>query len=118
MDGTGSYVTLIRRRGTTLRPSFAVFLALAALAAVPLAGHTQPATDGQQQFADLGVCKLTNGQQIINCRLGYRTWGTLNADRSNTILIPTWFSGNSAGSGAMATGDDKLVDTAKYFVVV
>jgi homoserine O-acetyltransferase len=111
-----SYVTLNRRRGTTLRTSFAVFLALAALSAVP--GHAQQPTEGQQQFADLGVCKLTNGQQITNCRMGYRTWGTLNPDRSNAVLIPTWFSGNSAGSGAMATGDDKLVDPAKYFVVV
>jgi homoserine O-acetyltransferase/O-succinyltransferase len=112
----GPYITLIPRRGTTLRTSFAVFLALAALAAVSLAG--QSATEGQQQFADLGVCKLTNGQEITNCRLGYRTWGTLNPDRSNGIFIPTWFSGNSAGVAAVASGPDKLVDPAKYFVVV
>jgi homoserine O-acetyltransferase len=102
-----------------LRTSFTVTLALAALAAIHLGGHAQqPAASGQQQFADLGVCKLTNGQEITNCRVGYRTWGKLNADRSNGVFIPTWFSGNSAGAGAMATGADKLVDPAEYFVVV
>ena len=50
-----------------MRTSFAVLLALAALSAVP--GRAQQPTDGQQQFADLGVCKLTNGQQITNCDL-------------------------------------------------
>jgi hypothetical protein len=38
--------------------------------------------DGQQQFAALGECKLDSGQEITGCRLGYRTWGKLNADGS------------------------------------
>ena len=73
--------------------------------------------DGQLQFADLGVCRLVSGKQIENCRLGYRTWGTLNAQRSNAVLIATWFSGNSA-SWFDAIGPKGLVDPARYFVVV
>jgi len=80
-------------------------------------GHAQPpAADGRQEFADLGVCKLVNGQQIIGCRLGYRTWGKLNTDRSNAVLFPTWFTGSTADLTAMA-GADKLVDPAKYFMI-
>ncbi len=104
-------------RETTLRLTLAGLIAPAVLVAI--AGRAQQSVpDGQQQFADLGVCKLANGQQITGCRLGYRTWGKLNADRSNAVFFPTWFSGNSATIGARAAGADKLVDPAKYFVVV
>jgi homoserine O-acetyltransferase len=72
--------------------------------------------DGQQQFADLGACRLTSGQQIRNCRLGYRTWGRLNAQRSNAVLFPTWFSGRSADLAA-SVGPRGLVDPEKYFVI-
>ncbi|MGA9063449.1 MAG: alpha/beta fold hydrolase [Terracidiphilus sp.] len=73
-----------------------------------------PVPHGQQQFADLGVCKLANGQEITGCRLGYRTWGALNADRSNAVLFPTWFSGSSANLAGFV-GADKLIDPSKYF---
>lgn len=90
----------------------------ALLILVAALSHAQPpAKDGQQQFAGLGVCHLVNGKQIDHCRLGYRTWGKPNAARSNAVLIPTWFSGNSA-DWANAIGPNGLVDPARYFVVV
>jgi homoserine O-acetyltransferase len=89
------------------------------LAALVLAVLTIPLAHvarGQQKFAKLGTCKLTSGAVIQNCRIGYRTWGALNADRSNAILFPTWFSGTSAGI-AGSVGADKLVDPGKYFLI-
>jgi len=76
----------------------------------------QAIPDGQQQFADLGVCKLVNGEQIAGCRLGYRTWGKLNAPRSNAVLFPTWFSGNSANIAGFV-GADHSLDPSEYFVI-
>ena len=49
-------------------------------------------------------------------RIGYRTWGTLNPDRSNAILFPTWFSGNS-GDLAQFVGPDKMIDPARFFLI-
>jgi homoserine O-acetyltransferase/O-succinyltransferase len=86
-------------------------LALAVLT-VPLAHVAR----GQQKFAELGTCKLTSGAEIQHCRIGYRTWGALNADRSNAVLLTTWFSGTSANL-AGSVGADKLVDPGKYFIV-
>lgn len=86
------------------------------LACASLAVPAQQLANGQQQFADLGVCKLANGQQITGCRLGYRTWGKLNAAGSNAVLFPTWFTGTS-GDLAGEVGADKLVDPAKYYVI-
>lgn len=76
----------------------------------------QLAAEGQQQLADLGTCNLASGQQITGCRVGYRTWGMLNAEHSNAILFPSWFSGSSRNI-ADSVGADKMLDPAKYFII-
>lgn len=68
------------------------------------------------QYGNLGDFKLENGQAIRDCKLGYRTLGTMNATKSNVVLFPSWFAGRSDGV-AMNVGPGKLVDTSKYFVV-
>ncbi|MFZ1940476.1 MAG: alpha/beta fold hydrolase [Terracidiphilus sp.] len=93
-----------------------ILVILAVISFLAPVNAQSPAPDRQQQFADLGVCKLVDGQQITSCRLGYRTWGRLNAERSNAVLFPTWFSGTSA-SLADSIGPNGLVDPGKYFVV-
>jgi homoserine O-acetyltransferase len=93
-------------------------IAISLATAVPLAASAQTAgTEGEQQFAALGACKLDSGQEISNCRLGYRTWGKLNPAGSNAILAPTWFTGTSAGLSD-AIVKSKIADSAKFFVVV
>jgi homoserine O-acetyltransferase len=70
----------------------------------------------EQQFAELGNFKLVSGETIYKCKIGYRTFGVLNADKSNAILYPTWFGGKSENL-ANSIGADKLVDSGKYFVI-
>jgi homoserine O-acetyltransferase/O-succinyltransferase len=73
------------------------------------------AGDGQQ-FASLGDFKLASGEVLRDCRIGYRTFGTLNANRSNAILFPTWASGSSEQlAGSISPGG--LADSSKYFVI-
>ncbi len=97
-----------------MKPTAGPTLRLMAIFVVaPLAAAAQP---GRQQIADLGICTLVSGRKIENCRIGYRTWGTLNAARSNAVLFPTWFSGVSANL-ADAIKPDGLVDPTKYFVI-
>ncbi len=69
-----------------------------------------------QQFANLGDFRLTTSEVIHKCRIGYRTYGTLNAAKSNAILFPTWFGGNTAQLAGYA-GPDQLIDTSKYFLI-
>jgi homoserine O-acetyltransferase len=69
------------------------------------------------EYAQLGECKLDNGATIHDCKLGYRIFGTLNADKSNAILFPTWFTGRSGDIGA-EIGPGKIVDDTKYYVIV
>ena len=70
----------------------------------------------EQQFAELGNFKLVSGESIYKCKIGYRTYGVLNADKSNAVLYPTWFGGKSENL-ANLIGSGKLVDTDKYFVI-
>jgi len=49
----------------------------------------------QLQFASLGDFKLESGKTLRDCRIGYRTFGQLNAAKSNAVLIPTWAGGTT-----------------------
>src|SRR6185295_10266380 len=70
----------------------------------------------EQQFAQLGDFKLESGDVIRDCRIGYRTFGQLNSDKSNAIVFPTWAGGTTEqAKGNFAPG--KLVDTDKYYVI-
>src|SRR6476469_3052050 len=75
------------------------------------------AQDAQQQFATLGDFKLENGETIRDCRIAYRTFGQLNADKSNAVLFPTWFTGTS-GQLVEQVGPGKVVDSSKYYVIL
>jgi homoserine O-acetyltransferase len=68
------------------------------------------------QFAEIRNLRLARGQTVASCRLGYRTYGALNADRSNAILFPTWFTGASAQLDGLI-GPDRLVDPTRFFVI-
>jgi homoserine O-acetyltransferase/O-succinyltransferase len=71
----------------------------------------------EQQLARIGDLRLDSGQIIRDCVIGYRTFGTLNKDKSNAVLFPTAFGWRSAGLGNRI-GPGKLIDGGKYFVIV
>jgi homoserine O-acetyltransferase/O-succinyltransferase len=105
---------LLNCRFSLCRAAFAI--AVAALAVSSLPAKAVPA-DGEQQFAELGNCDLDSGKRILGCDLGYQTWGKLNAEGTNAVLIPTWFTGRSS-QWAGNVGVGKMVDSTKYFVIV
>jgi homoserine O-acetyltransferase len=63
------------------------------------------ADDGSLRFADVGEYKI-----------GYRTYGQLAADKSNAILVLTWF-GRTSGDLAEWIGPEKLYNSSRYFVI-
>lgn len=71
---------------------------------------------GPQQIAELGTCALESGERIEDCRVGYRTYGTLDATRSNAVLFPTWFTGTTKSLTDVVP--DKLVDTKRFYVIL
>ena len=69
------------------------------------------------------------GKTIRNVRVGYETYGTLNASGDNAIFVPHFFTGTSHAAGKYKPtdaapgywdpiiGSGKPIDTDKYFVV-
>jgi homoserine O-acetyltransferase len=74
------------------------------------------AQDGRQQFASLGDFHLESGEVIRDCRIGYRTWGKLNAARSNAVVFPTWFSGTTEQL-ASNFGRGTMLDPAEWYII-
>jgi homoserine O-acetyltransferase len=68
-------------------------------------------------FASLGDFTLESGRVMRDLKIGYRTYGTLNAEKSNAILFPTWFNGKSGELEPYVEGSKAFVDTTKYFVI-
>lgn len=70
-----------------------------------------------QRFAEIGDLTLINGEKIIDCRMGYRTFGKLNEEKSNVIIYPSWFEGTSEAISNLITKNN-FIDTNKYFITV
>lgn len=77
----------------------------------------QPPADPELKYADLGSCELENGDRIRDCKIAYRTYGKLDATRSNVVLWPTWFTGRTADLVSLGV-PTKFVDTSKYYLVL
>jgi len=84
---------------------------------------------GHRQFADLGPFALESGGRLPAVRLAYETWGTLNEDGSNAVLVLHALTGDShvtgeAGPGhptpgwwSSMVGPGAPIDTDRWFVV-
>ncbi len=68
------------------------------------------------KVAALGDFRLESGEVIRDCRIGYRTFGSLDATKSNVLLVPTWFGGTSSGLATLIA-PGKLIDSSKYYVI-
>jgi len=73
---------------------------------------------GPYALYDLGDFRLEDGGLISNCQIAYSTFGTLNANKDNAILITTWYSGTSRIMEQVYMGAGRAIDPARYFVVI
>ncbi|WP_306226539.1 E22 family MetX-like putative esterase [Bosea beijingensis] len=105
------------------------------MGALALAGWmTAGMADAQDLTVEKKVFELPSfttqsGRTLKNVRVGWESYGTLNADKSNAVLICHFFSGNSHAAGKYAADDaapgywdaiigpGKAIDTNKYFVL-
>ncbi|QGQ21139.1 homoserine O-acetyltransferase [Cellulomonas sp. JZ18] len=84
---------------------------------------------GRRQFADLGPFALESGGRLPAVRLAYETWGELDADGGNAVLVLHALTGDShvtgpAGDGhptagwwQSMVGPGAPIDTDRWFVV-
>lgn len=84
---------------------------------------------GDRLFANLGTLTLESGKELQQVKLAYETWGTLNKDSSNAVLVLHALTGDSHAVGKSSRehptegwwseliGPGLAIDTNKYFVV-
>lgn len=77
-----------------------------------------PDTQGNFQIFELGDLVLEQGETLRGARLAYRTFGTLNADKSNAILVTTWFSGTGKVMEDVYVGEGHALDPSRYFIII
>ncbi len=61
---------------------------------------------------------LQKGGFLPSARLSYKTLGELNADRSNAVLVPSWYTGTHADTEAFMIGTNRALDPGKYFIIL
>jgi homoserine O-acetyltransferase/O-succinyltransferase len=66
---------------------------------------------------DLGDVVLQGGATLRDAKLAYKTYGELNADKTNAIVYPTWYSGRH-WDNEWLIGEGMALDPAKYFIIV
>lgn len=80
-------------------------------------GAPQALAGADHQVFNLGNLALESGRTLPDAKLAYVTHGTLNADKSNAVLLPSAYAGNHHGYDYLI-GPGKALDPARYFIVV
>ncbi len=65
---------------------------------------------------ELGDVTLQSGAVLADAKLGYKTYGALNAARDNVIVLPTFYTGTHARNEGYLESVPAL-DTERYFIV-
>ena len=83
----------------------------------------------EKRVFELPCYTTRNGAVLESVRVGWESYGTLNRDRSNAILVTHYFSATSHAAGRYSPDDelpgywdaiigpDKPVDTNRFFVL-
>jgi len=69
------------------------------------------------EIHDLGEVRLQRGLTLRDCKLAYKTFGTLNAAKDNVIVYPTWYSGQHYDNEWLV-GEGRALDPGKYFIII
>ena len=102
-------------------------VALAAMMVTGMAGAQELIVE--KKVFELPSFTTQSGRTLKQVRVGWESYGTLNADKSNAVLICHFFSGNSHAAGKYDAkdaqpgywdaiiGPGKAIDTDRYFVI-
>ena len=74
---------------------------------------------GDRKFISIGSLLLENGETLPDITIAYQTWGTLNADKSNAILVNHAMTGWSDVTSwwPQMVGPGFPFDTDTYFII-
>ena len=88
--------------------------------ALPVTGAWRETHEpGERQFINIGDLELESGEVLANITIAYQSWGELNKNRDNAILINHALTGWSDVPGwwPSLVGPGLPFDTDKYFII-
>lgn len=112
-----------------MKPSLKGAFAAATLSLVAGPSMGQTAMLVEKKVFELPSYTTEGGDTVKKLRIGWESYGTPNADKSNVVLVTHFFSGTSHAAGKYSATDQvagywdpiigpgKAIDTDKYFVV-
>lgn len=65
---------------------------------------------------DLDNVTLHSGAVLPNARLAYKSYGTLNKEKNNTVILPTFYTGSHIRNEGFF-GAGRAIDPARHFIV-
>ena len=65
---------------------------------------------------NLGNVTLLSGEKLLNAKLAYKTYGSLNNDKSNVILLPTFYTGTHERNKGFF-GTNRAINPEKHFII-
>src|SRR5919199_521787 len=66
---------------------------------------------------ELGDVQLRPGATLRDAKLAYKTYGTLDEDKNNAIVYPTWYSGQHYDNEWLI-GEGMALDPTRYCIIV
>lgn len=78
---------------------------------------TNPVSRSEFELFSTKDFKLQCGVTLPEISVAYKTYGSLNRDRSNAILYPTSYGAHHSDI-AWLIGPDKILDSSRYFVLI
>ena len=64
----------------------------------------------------LGDVTLLSGEVLLNAKLAYKTYGSLNHNNSNVVLLPTFYTGTHERNEGFF-GTDRAINPEKHFII-
>ena len=68
------------------------------------------------EIFNLGDVKLLSGKILKSAKLAYKTYGSLNSNKDNVILLPTFYTGTHKRNEGFI-GENRALDPKKYFII-
>ena len=65
---------------------------------------------------ELGDVELLSGETLLSAKIAYKTYGSLNEDKSNVILLPTFYTGTHIRNEGFF-GPDRAMNPNKHFII-
>tara|TARA_B100000945_G_scaffold37369_1_gene25255 strand:- start:1502 stop:2503 length:1002 start_codon:yes stop_codon:yes gene_type:complete len=65
---------------------------------------------------ELGDIELLSGETLLSAKLTYKTYGALNSDKNNVILLPTFYTGTHKRNEGFF-GVNRAINPEKHFII-